>query len=197
MIEGLDDARVAHADALHRLGSLRRSRSRHRARDRHRIGSPGRSHSRRARRGTPRRVAEGARRHNYARRSRDCARFSTCSTTRRGTDRARCRIAPSPRPSSGSGSTCTCTTTTYAPRSGIEPQRGDVLTLAVAALATSLTRRGWGPATLALDDTPPFDIGAGGREITGDPYQFVLVASGRADPATLGLDETVNIYRAE
>jgi uncharacterized protein (TIGR03083 family) len=30
----------------------------------------------------------------------------------------------------------------------------------------------------------------------GDLLQFVLVATGRADPATLGLDEKVNIYRS-
>jgi hypothetical protein len=34
-----------------------------------------------------------------------------------------------------------------------------------------------------------------GRRVTGDPHQFVLVATGRADPATLGLDESVNVYR--
>ena len=32
--------------------------------------------------------------------------------------------------------------------------------------------------------------------MTGDPLQFVLVATGRADPAPLGLDASVNIYRA-
>jgi hypothetical protein len=31
--------------------------------------------------------------------------------------------------------------------------------------------------------------------VSGDPYDFVLVATGRGDPATFGLDETVNIYR--
>jgi hypothetical protein len=31
--------------------------------------------------------------------------------------------------------------------------------------------------------------------VTGDAHQFVLVATGRADPATLGLDETANVYR--
>jgi hypothetical protein len=39
------------------------------------------------------------------------------------------------------------------------------------------------------------DVGAGGRRITGDPLAFVLAASGRTDPAALGLDPTVNIYR--
>ena len=76
----------------------------------------------------------------------------------------------------------------------IEHARGTTLTFAVAVLAVSLTRNGWGPATLALDDTPSIDIGAGGPKITGDPYQFVLAATGRADAATLGLDPSVNIY---
>ena len=31
--------------------------------------------------------------------------------------------------------------------------------------------------------------------MTGDPLAFVLAATGHADPAPLGLDETVNIYR--
>ena len=31
-------------------------------------------------------------------------------------------------------------------------------------------------------------------EITGDPHQFVLVATGRADAATMGLDPEVSIY---
>jgi len=38
-------------------------------------------------------------------------------------------------------------------------------------------------------------VGAGkGRRITGDPLEFVLVATGRADPARIGLDPSVNIY---
>jgi hypothetical protein len=65
----------------------------------------------------------------------------------------------------------------------------------VAFLAMSLTNLGWGPATLVLDGMPPRDIGGGGPTVTGDPYQFLLVASGRADPASLGLDASVNVYR--
>jgi hypothetical protein len=41
---------------------------------------------------------------------------------------------------------------------------------------------------------PPIDIGAGGEKITGDPYQFVLVVSGRADAAAFGVDPSINIY---
>ena len=76
----------------------------------------------------------------------------------------------------------------------MEPDRGPSLTASVLHLARILTNRGWGPVTLTLDGLPALDIGAGGRKITGDPYQFVLVGSGRADAATLGLDARVNVY---
>jgi uncharacterized protein (TIGR03083 family) len=72
--------------------------------------------------------------------------------------------------------------------------RGDGLHASVVYLAAELTKRGWGPATLALDTEPRQDIGAGGREVTGDPLQFVLVATGRADASTIDLEPTVNIY---
>jgi uncharacterized protein (TIGR03083 family) len=73
-------------------------------------------------------------------------------------------------------------------------ERGDGLHGSVAYLAAELTKRGWGPATLALEGVPRYDVGAGGRGVTGDPLQFVLVATGRADASTLALDPTVNIY---
>jgi len=73
---------------------------------------------------------------------------------------------------------------------------GPGLLVAVSHLADELGFRGWGPATLAFDGLPEFKVGDGsGRRITGDPLTFVLVATGREDPAVLGLDETVNIYR--
>jgi uncharacterized protein (TIGR03083 family) len=62
-------------------------------------------------------------------------------------------------------------------------------------IAQVLTDQGWGPATLALDGRPEFAVSGGGRRITGDPGAFILVSTGRAPTATLGLDETVNIYR--
>ena len=75
--------------------------------------------------------------------------------------------------------------------------RGPGLRCAVGHLADLLEQGGYGPATLALDGLEEFPIkGGGGQRITGDPHQFVLVATGRADPATMGLDETVNVYRA-
>jgi uncharacterized protein (TIGR03083 family) len=66
---------------------------------------------------------------------------------------------------------------------------------AVSHLAQVLTEQGWGPATLALDGLGEFPVSGGGPAVTGDPAAFVLVATGRADPAPLGLDETVNVYR--
>jgi uncharacterized protein (TIGR03083 family) len=73
--------------------------------------------------------------------------------------------------------------------------RGDGLGASVSYLAAELTKRGYGPATLALDGVPVYDVNGGGAaEITGDPLQFVLIATGRADPAAMGLDPSVNIY---
>jgi uncharacterized protein (TIGR03083 family) len=72
--------------------------------------------------------------------------------------------------------------------------RGEGLHASVAYLAAELTKRGWGPATLALEGIPRYDVGSGGKAITGDPLQFVLVATGRADASTLDVDPRVNIY---
>jgi uncharacterized protein (TIGR03083 family) len=72
---------------------------------------------------------------------------------------------------------------------------GSGLKASASHLATELTKRGWGPATLALRGLPEFPIGDGsGRRVEGDPLEFVLIATGRADPAALGLDATVNVY---
>jgi uncharacterized protein (TIGR03083 family) len=63
-------------------------------------------------------------------------------------------------------------------------------------VALFLGRQGFGPATLALDGTPEMVIGdGGGPRITGDPLAFLLAATGRADPAAIGLGPDVNIYR--
>jgi uncharacterized protein (TIGR03083 family) len=72
--------------------------------------------------------------------------------------------------------------------------RGSGLEASVAYLAPEIAKKGWGPATLALDGIGRYDIKGGGREITGDPHQFVLVATGRADASTMGLDPEVSIY---
>jgi uncharacterized protein (TIGR03083 family) len=73
-------------------------------------------------------------------------------------------------------------------------ERGNGLEASVAYLAAELEQRGWGPASLALAGIGRYEVGQGGAEVAGDPLQFVLVATGRADPATLGLDASVNIY---
>ena len=79
---------------------------------------------------------------------------------------------------------------------GLPAERSAGLRASVVHLAALLEAGGWGPATLALDGVEEVPIGSGsGRRVTGDPHQFVLVATGRADPATLGLDETANVYR--
>jgi uncharacterized protein (TIGR03083 family) len=77
---------------------------------------------------------------------------------------------------------------------GRPPERGPGLEASVSHVAYFLEDRSWGPATLALDGMREYEIGGGGRRITGDPLAFVLAATGRADPAPLGLDATVDIY---
>src|SRR6266511_3126702 len=77
---------------------------------------------------------------------------------------------------------------------GKPPARGDGVRGSIHWVAVDLRRRGWGPATLALDGLDVIEIGGGGEKITGDPHEFLLVATGRADPSPLGLDESVNIF---
>jgi uncharacterized protein (TIGR03083 family) len=72
----------------------------------------------------------------------------------------------------------------------------DGMRATLSHLAVELTKRGWGPATLAFDGQPRFDVSGGGAEITGDPFEFALAATGRMDPAKLGFDESINVYRA-
>jgi uncharacterized protein (TIGR03083 family) len=73
-------------------------------------------------------------------------------------------------------------------------ERGPGLRASVSHVSDLLTGRGWGPATLSLDGLEDFPVSGGGDRITGDPLQFVLVATGRLDPSTFGLDGTVNLY---
>ena len=77
---------------------------------------------------------------------------------------------------------------------GRPSESGPGLAASVEYLAGELTTRDWGPATLALDGLPRHDVSGGGGEITGDPMKFVLVATGRAEPATMGLEPGVSIY---
>ena len=81
---------------------------------------------------------------------------------------------------------------------GRPSEGGPGLRASVHHVADLLSKDGWGPATLDLDGLEEIAVsGGGGRRISGDPLQFVLVATGRADPASLGLDDAVNIYRAQ
>jgi uncharacterized protein (TIGR03083 family) len=80
---------------------------------------------------------------------------------------------------------------------GRKSEGGDGLKASVSHVADLLTRKGWGPATLALDGLPEFRIGVGngdGHRIEGDALSFVLAATGRAEPGTLGLTADVNVY---
>jgi uncharacterized protein (TIGR03083 family) len=80
---------------------------------------------------------------------------------------------------------------------GQPPEQGPGLAAAVSHVVDVLASQGWGPSRLDLGPMGTHVVGAGepSRELAADPYEFVLVGTGRADPATLGLDETVNIYR--
>lgn len=77
---------------------------------------------------------------------------------------------------------------------GAPTVRGPGLRCAVHHVAGYLQHRGWRPATLALDGVERIEISGGGTDITGDPLEFVLAATGRRDPASVGLDDTVNVY---
>lgn len=77
---------------------------------------------------------------------------------------------------------------------GLPSERGDGLRASVCHVADLLTGRGWGPVTLALTGMPEIPVSGGGRQLTGDPLDFVLVATGRADPATMGLAPDINVY---
>ena len=80
---------------------------------------------------------------------------------------------------------------------GRESVRTPGLRGSLSHYAEVLGQQDWGPATLALDGFEEFPVGAGGgRRITGDAHEFILVTTGRADPAQFGLDETVNVYRS-
>ena len=73
--------------------------------------------------------------------------------------------------------------------------RGDGIRAGIHHVAAVLEQQEWGPATLAFDGIGEIPIRGGGDRVTGDPFQFLLAATGRADPPSVGLDESVNIYR--
>lgn len=78
---------------------------------------------------------------------------------------------------------------------GVPSERGPGLRASVVHVAETLGLWGWGPATLELDGIEPLPVRGGGAVHAGDPLEFLLAATGRIDPRTVGLDGTVNIYR--
>lgn len=81
---------------------------------------------------------------------------------------------------------------------GRRSEIGDGLRASAFHVADLLDRRGWGPATLVLDGVGEVRVGDGApgsvQRIELDALAFVLAATGRIDPAPLGLDTTVNVY---
>jgi uncharacterized protein (TIGR03083 family) len=74
---------------------------------------------------------------------------------------------------------------------GLSSERADGLRCAVHHVAGALEHERYGPATIALDGIERIEIDGGGPEITGDPLEFVLCATGRRDPAVLGFDPRI------
>jgi len=77
---------------------------------------------------------------------------------------------------------------------GLASVRGPGLRASVHHVAFELAKRGWGPATLAFDGIEQVPVGEAGTKHTGDALEFVLVATGRADPQALGPDGPLDIY---
>ena len=77
---------------------------------------------------------------------------------------------------------------------GRETERTDGLRASLSHISTELTKHKWGPATLAFDGFPEFDVSGGGKRIDGDPHEFALAATGRIDPSAVGLEKDVNLY---
>jgi uncharacterized protein (TIGR03083 family) len=67
----------------------------------------------------------------------------------------------------------------------------------VSHISDTLSQEGAAPATITLTGLDEFLVSGGdsNRIIKGDPMQFILVATGRADPASMGLEPEINIYR--
>jgi uncharacterized protein (TIGR03083 family) len=83
---------------------------------------------------------------------------------------------------------------------GLPPATGPGLRAAVRYLEKTLTDRGWGPAHLRFtdqdDDFGELVVGTAATTLPVDALEFVLAATGRVDPTSLGLHEDVNIYAA-
>jgi uncharacterized protein (TIGR03083 family) len=76
------------------------------------------------------------------------------------------------------------------------PKAQDGLWPSLSHISRILSDQGWGPADLSMEGFETFPVsGGGGSVVTGDAYAFVLASTGRGDPGSFGLDESVNIYR--
>jgi uncharacterized protein (TIGR03083 family) len=80
---------------------------------------------------------------------------------------------------------------------GVRRAAREGLAPSVSHISQVLSQQEWPPATIRLSGLDEFLVSGGdsGRLITGDPMQFILVSTGRADPTAMGLDPAVNIYR--
>lgn len=73
---------------------------------------------------------------------------------------------------------------------------GDGLKASLSHMAQLLSERGWEAAELRFPPYGTFPVsGGGGRVIGGDALEFVLAATGRAEPGAIGLPDSVNVYR--
>ncbi|WP_028649903.1 maleylpyruvate isomerase family mycothiol-dependent enzyme [Nocardiopsis sp. CNT312] len=77
---------------------------------------------------------------------------------------------------------------------GLPSDRGPGLAATVDFVRFALERRGADPARFVLEGVGTVEVGEGGPEVHGDPLDFVLVGTGRKDPAACGLDTVPNIY---
>jgi hypothetical protein len=74
---------------------------------------------------------------------------------------------------------------------------GPGIEAALATVATRLKARGWGPATIDVESHAPLVFLEGTEPpVRVDPSHFVMIATGRRLPETLGLASDINIYQA-
>lgn len=79
---------------------------------------------------------------------------------------------------------------------GLPSVRSEGLLVSLSHVSQLLSDRGWDSAELRFPPYGTFAVSGGGaRVIEGDALAFVLAATGRSDPADLGLPDTVNVYR--
>lgn len=76
---------------------------------------------------------------------------------------------------------------------GLESARGSGLVCALEHTVGYLAHQDRS-LVLELDGLERVEIGRGGEHVSGDPLRFVLVATGREDPATLGVAPWINVY---